>query len=74
MTDPRQPVRLASVHFDAPTHEPLVVAVLVTRDPETGAYRAYTRSGAAYLPPDPDLIALLAQSCEITNLPEREQT
>jgi hypothetical protein len=67
------PVRPAAVHFDAPTHEPLVSAVLITQDPDTGEYKLYLRSSAAYTPPDRHLLALLVQSVEIRNLAERDQ-
>jgi hypothetical protein len=73
MTDnDRTPVRPASVHFDAPTHEPLVAALLFTYDPELGEYRAYVRTGSQYVSPDRHLVALMMQSLEIRNLAERE--
>lgn len=58
--------------FHAPTHEPLVAAVLITQDPDNGEFKAYIRPSTHYAPPDPGLVALLVQSCEIRNLPERK--
>lgn len=73
MTDPdRTPVRPAAVVFHAPTHEPLVVGILITQDPDTGQFRAWVRPSKDYASPDRDLIALLVQSAEIRNLAERE--
>lgn len=73
MKEPDQtPVRPAAVHFEAPTWEPLVAAVLITRDPETGAYRAYLKTGDGYVAPPRDLLAMLVQSVEIKNLKETE--
>jgi len=72
MTDQEKtPVRPAAVQFDAPTHEPLVCAVLITIDPDLGEYHAYVRTGHEYQSPDRHLIALLVQSAEIRNLAER---
>lgn len=68
----KTPVRPAAVHFHAPTHEPLVAAILITEDPDNGEFKAYIRPSTQYAPPDPQLIALLVQSCEIRNLPEKE--
>jgi hypothetical protein len=71
MKEPDQtPVRPAAVHFEAPTHEPLVAAILITQDPVDGEYKAYLRTGDGYMTPDRHLIALLIQSCELRNLPE----
>lgn len=67
------PVRPAAVHFHAPTHEPLVAAVLITRDPDTGDYRAYSRTGDEYRPPDRFIVAMLVQSVELRNAPETEE-
>jgi len=75
MIDPEKiPVRPAAVHFDAPTHEPLACAVLITHDPELDEYHAYVRTGAEYKTPDRHLISLLVQSVEIRNLAERDHT
>lgn len=70
----RTPIRPASVLFHAPTHEPLVCAVLITQDPDNGEYKAYIRPSTEYAPPDPSLLALLVQSVEIRNLPEEGAT
>lgn len=69
----RTPVRPAAVHFDAPTHHPLVAAVLITQDPADGSYHLHLKSGSAYASPDRHLLALLVQSVEIRNLAERDQ-
>lgn len=71
---PRLPVRPAAVHFDAPTHHPLVAAVLITQDPDTGEYLAHLRSGGSYAPLDRQLVAMLIASVEIRNLAETEGT
>lgn len=67
------PVRPAAVHFEAPTHEPLACAVLITWSPELGEYHAYVRTGKDYVSPDRHIIAALVQSVEIRNLAERDQ-
>lgn len=74
MTDNEKiPIRPAAVHFEAPTHEPLVCAVLITWSDELQEYHAYVRTGADYHSPDRNLIALLLQSIEIRNLAETER-
>jgi hypothetical protein len=67
------PVRPAAVHFGAPTHQPLVAAVLITQDPTTGEYLAWVKPSTDYAPPDPQIVAALITSVEIRNLAERDQ-
>lgn len=67
----RTPVRPAAVGFpDAPTHEPLVAAVLITLDPECQRLRSYVRSVPGMAAPDPEIVDLLRSSMEIRALPE----
>lgn len=67
----RTPVRPSSVGFpDAPTHEPLVAAVLITLDPDEGKLRSYVRAVPGVATPDQEIIDLLRSSMEIRSLPE----
>lgn len=67
----RTPVRPAAIGFpDAPTHEPLVAAVLITLDPDAQQLRSYVRAVPGVAAPDPEIIDLLRSSMEIRSLPE----
>lgn len=67
---PTTPARLGFVTFpEAPTNEEMLAAVLVTRDAD-GNVKTYVRTYPGYNEPDADIVALLAQSASITNLPE----
>lgn len=67
----RTPVRSSSIGFpDAPTHEPLVAAVLITLDPCNQQLRSYVRTATGMAEPDPEIVALLRGSMEIRALPE----
>jgi hypothetical protein len=69
--DTRVPVRSASIGFpDAPLHEPLVAAVLITLDPDKGQLRSYIRSVPGVATPDEEIVDLLRSSMELRSLPE----
>lgn len=52
---------------EAPTTEPGVAAVLFTRD-ERGNIRSYVKEYPGHHAPDPEAVAMLAQSVELANL------
>jgi len=56
------------VFQDAPTDEERLAAVLVTRDPDTGATKVYTKDVPGRPQPDPEIVAMLAQSVALQNL------
>jgi hypothetical protein len=71
MNEQLVPVRPAAVGFpQAPTHEPMVAAVLVTLDPRDGQLRTYVRTGRGCTGPAPDVLELLTTHLAIRNLPE----
>lgn len=64
------PTRPGFVTFpEAPTNDEMLAAVLITRDAD-GNVRSHVRTYPGYSQPDADIVALLAQSASITNLPE----
>lgn len=64
------PARPGFVTFpEAPNDQEMLAAVLITRDAD-GNVRAHVRTYPGYTQPDPDIVALLAQSASIVNLPE----
>lgn len=52
---------------DAPTTEPGIAAVLFTRD-EHGNVRSHVKEYPGHHAPDPEAVAMLAQSVELSNL------
>lgn len=52
---------------EAPTTEPGVAAILFTRD-EHGNIRSYVKEYPGQYAPDPEAVAMLAQSVELANL------
>lgn len=68
MTD--QPTRRRSSYTtfaEAPVTEEGVVAILITKG-EDGNLRSYVREYPGHTAPDPEIVAVLAQSVELANL------
>jgi hypothetical protein len=61
--------RLSFVQWpDAPMDQPMVSAILVTKDEETGEFHVWLREGIGFNGPDPDLLAMLATHLDMRNL------
>lgn len=61
--------RLSFVQWpDAPMDQPMVAAILITKDETNGEYHAWVREGIGFVGPDPDLLAMLATHLDMRNL------